>query len=404
MPATEDAAPAQRRSVLADLSVSAVVAGFVTVLVGFTSSAVIVFQAAQALGAGPREIGSWMWALGLGMGLTSIGLSLRFRTPVATAWSTPGAALLVTSVSGLAMSDAVGAFMVSAALIVLFGATGWFERAISRIPVPLASAMLAGVLVRFGMDTYVAMNTQFVLVFAMFAAYLAGRRLWPRYAVPGVLVVGVALAALQGQLQLAQVSLAWAEPVFIAPTFSWTALIGVAIPLFAVTMASQNVPGVAVMRASGYDTPVSPLITWTGIATFVLAPFGAYALNLAAITAAICMGREAHEDSARRYTAAVCAGAFYVVLGLFGATIGALLAAFPRELVLGLAGLALINTIGAGLAAATRDEAQREAALITFLVTASGASLFGIGLAFWGLMGGVGALLILTAKKRHAPA
>ena len=401
MPATEDAAPAQRRSVLADLSVSAVVAGFVTVLVGFTSSAVIVFQAAQALGAGPREIGSWMWALGLGMGLTSIGLSLRYRTPVATAWSTPGAALLVTSVSGLGMSDAVGAFMVSAALIVLFGATGWFERAISRIPVPLASAMLAGVLVRFGMDTWIAMKTQFVLVFAMFAAYLIGRRLWPRYAVPGMLLLGVALAALQGQLHLADVKLEWAEPAFIAPTFSWTALVGVAIPLFAVTMASQNVPGVAVMRASGYDTPVSPLVTWTGIATFVLAPFGAYALNLAAITAAICMGREAHEDSVRRYTAAVCAGVFYVVLGLFGATIGALLAAFPRELVLGLAGLALINTIGAGLAAATRDEAQREAALITFLITASGATLFGIGSAFWGLVGGVGALLILTTKKRR---
>lgn len=398
MPVTETAAP-QRRHVFADLSISAVIAGFVTVLVGFTSSAVIVFQAAQALGAGPREIGSWMWALGLGMGLTCIGLSLRYRQPVVTAWSTPGAALLVTSVAGLGMSDAVGAFMVSAALIVLFGVTGWFERAISRIPVPLASAMLAGVLVRFGMDTYTAMKAQFVLVFAMFAVYLIGRRLWPRYAVPGVLALGIAVAALQDQLHLAQVQLQWAEPVFTAPTFSWAALIGVAIPLFAVTMASQNVPGVAVMRASGYDTPVSPLVTWTGIATFVLAPFGAYALNLAAITAAICMGREAHEDSTRRYAAAVAAGAFYVVLGLFGATIGALLAAFPKELVLALAGLALINTIGGGLAAATRDETQREAALITFLITASGASLFGVGSAFWGLVGGAAALVVLTWGK-----
>jgi len=400
MPGTDTAAaPARRRSLFADLSVSAVIAGFVTVLVGFTSSAVIVFQAAQALGADARVIGSWMWALGLGMGLTCIGLSLRYRKPVVTAWSTPGAALLVTSVAGLSMSDAVGAFMVSAALIALFGATGWFERAISRIPVPLASAMLAGVLVRFGMDTYTAMKAQFVLVFAMFAVYLIGRRFWPRYAVPGVLALGVAVAALQGQLHLGGVKLEWAEPVFVAPTFSWAALIGVAIPLFAVTMASQNVPGVAVMRASGYDTPVSPLITWTGIATFVLAPFGGYALNLAAITAAICMGREAHEDSARRYTAAVSAGTFYVVLGLFGATVGALMAAFPKELVLALAGLALINTIGGGLAAATRDESQREAALITFLITASGASLFGIGSAFWGLVGGALALVALSWRK-----
>jgi len=400
MPGTDAAAaPAPRRSLFADLSVSAVIAGFVTVLVGFTSSAVIVFQAAQALGADARVIGSWMWALGLGMGLTCIGLSLRFRKPVVTAWSTPGAALLVTSVAGLSMSDAVGAFMVSAALIVLCGATGWFERTISRIPIPLASAMLAGVLVRFGMDTYTAMKAQFVLVFAMFAVYLIGRRLWPRYAVPGVLALGIAVAALQGQLHLGAVQLEWAKPVFVAPTFSWAALIGVAIPLFAVTMASQNVPGVAVMRASGYDTPVSPLITWTGLATFVLAPFGGYALNLAAITAAICMGPEAHEDSARRYTAAVSAGAFYVVLGLFGATVAALLAAFPKELVLALAGLALINTIGGGLAAATRDESQREAALITFLITASGASLFGIGSAFWGLVGGVLALAALSWKK-----
>ncbi|MCL4792487.1 MAG: benzoate/H(+) symporter BenE family transporter, partial [Gammaproteobacteria bacterium] len=248
------------------------------------------------------------------------------------------------------------------------------------------------------MDAFTAMHAQFVLVFAMFAVYLVGRRFWPRHAVPGVLALGVAVAALQGQLHLADVRLELAQPAFVMPTFSWAAVIGVAIPLFAVTMASQNVPGVAVMRAFGYDTPVSPLITWTGLATLLLAPFGAYALNLAAITAAICMGREAHEDSAHRYTAAVSAGAFYVVLGLFGATIGALLAAFPKELVLALAGLALINTIGGGLAAATRDESQREAALVTFLITASGTSLFGIGSAFWGLVGGVLALLVLSRR------
>ncbi len=396
------ATSAGSRSFWRDVSISALIAGFVTVLVGFTSSAVIVFQAAQALGAGPREIGSWMFALSLGMGLTCIGLSLRFRTPVATAWSTPGAALLVTSVAGLGMAEAVGAFMISAALIVLFGATGWFERAMSRIPVPLASAMLAGVLVRFGLETYVAMKAQFPLVLAMFVVYLLGRRWWPRYAVPGVLAVGIAIAAAQGQLHLAQVQLQWADPVFIAPTFSWAAFIGVAIPLFVVTLASQNVPVAAVMRACGYQKPISPLVTWTGVATFVLAPFGCYALNLAAITAAICMGPEAHEDSAKRYTAAVAAGAFYVLLALISATIGALLAAFPKELVLALAGLALINTIGGGLAAATRDESQRESALITFLITASGASLFGVGSAFWGLVGGVSALLALTWGKRPA--
>ncbi|WP_242360020.1 MULTISPECIES: benzoate/H(+) symporter BenE family transporter [Anaeromyxobacter] len=381
---------------LRDLSASAVVAGFVTVLVGYTSSAVIVFQAARACGAGPAEIASWMWALGLGMGLTCIGLSLRYRVPVVTAWSTPGAALLATSAAGLPMSAAVGAFLVCGALLLLFGVTGWFERGMSRIPMPIAAGMLAGVLLRFGMDTFVAMRTQLGLALAMVAAYLVGRRLWPRYAVVGVLAVGVAVAAALGLLGLSGVHLELTRPVLTAPTFSTSALVGVAIPLFVVTMASQNVTGVAVMRAAGYgDTPVSPLIGWTGATTVLLAPFGGYTFNLAAITAALCMGHEAHPDKDRRYVAAVAAGGFYLLTGLFGATVGAVFAAFPKELVMAVAGLALVNTIGAGLAAAVRDESDREPALLTFLVTASGVSLFGIGSAFWGLVAGVIALLAL---------
>jgi benzoate membrane transport protein len=382
-----------------DLSTSAIVAGFVTVLVGYTSSAVIVLEAARACGAGPAEIASWMFALGVGMGVTCIGLSLRYRVPVVTAWSTPGAALLATSAAGLPMSAAVGAFLASGALMVLFGATGWFERGMSRIPVPIASGMLAGVLLRFGLDAFVATRTQLGLSLCMLGVYLVGRRLWPRYAVVGVLAVGTAIAGAQGLLRLEGVRLELARPVLVAPTFGVRALVGVAIPLFVVTMASQNVPGVAVMQASGYrKTPVSPLVTWTGLATLALAPFGGYALNLAAITAAICMGREAHEDPARRYVAAVAAGAFYLLLGLFAATVGALLAAFPRELVWTVAGLALLNTIGNGLAIALRDEDQREPATITFLVTASGVALLGVGSAFWGLVAGVVALLVLRRR------
>jgi benzoate membrane transport protein len=362
---------------------------------------VIVFQAARACGAGPAEVASWMWALGIGMGLTCIGLSLRYRTPVVTAWSTPGAALIATSAVGLPMSAAIGAFLVSGALMVLFGATRWFERGMSRIPVPLASGMLAGVLLRFGLDAFVAMKTQRGLALAMFAAYLVGRRLWPRYAIVVVLALGTAIAAALGLLNLQDVRLELARPVFTTPSFTLGAVVGLAIPLFVVTMASQNVPGVAVMRASGYgETPISPLITWTGLATLVLAPFGGYAFNLAAITAALCMGREAHEDPARRYLAAAAAGAFYLVLGLFGATVGALFAAFPRELVMVVAGLALVGTIASGLTAALRDEAQREPALITFLVTASGVTLLGVGSAFWGLVAGLATLLVL----RRGPA
>lgn len=383
------------RHLLKDLSLSAIAAGFVTVLVGFASSAVIVFQAAQSLGATPEEISSWMWALGLGMGLTCIGLSLRYRMPVVTAWSTPGAAMLIGSVAGLPLSDAIGAFLMSALLIAASGFSGFFERMISRIPVSLASGMLAGVLLRFGIDAFAAMETQLGMVLTMFAVYLLARRLLPRYAVILTLLVGIAFAAGLGLLRVDGLSLQLAKPVFTTPTFSLAAIVGIALPLFIVTMASQNVPGVAVIRASGYAIPISPVVGWTGLVNLLLAPFGAFALNLAAITAAICMGREAHEDTARRYVAAIAAGVFYVVVGLFGATVAALFAAFPKELILAIAGIALLGTIGNSLAAALRDEADREPALVTFLVTASGLSLAGIGSAFWGLLAGVVTLLVL---------
>lgn len=383
------------RHLLKDLSLSAIAAGFVTVLVGFASSAVIVFQAAQSLGASPEEISSWMWALGLGMGLTCIGLSLRYRMPVVTAWSTPGAAMLIGSVAGLPLSDAIGAFLMSALLIAASGFSGFFERMISRIPVSLASGMLAGVLLRFGIDAFAAMKTQLGMVLTMFAVYLLARRLLPRYAVILTLLVGIAFAAGLGLLRVDGLSLQLAKPVFTTPTFSLAAIVGIALPLFIVTMASQNVPGVAVIRASGYAIPISPVVGWTGLVNLLLAPFGAFALNLAAITAAICMGREAHEDAARRYVAAIAAGVFYVVVGLFGATVAALFAAFPKELILAIAGIALLGTIGNSLAAALRDEAEREPALVTFLVTASGLSLAGIGSAFWGLLAGVVTLLVL---------
>lgn len=386
------------RHLLKDLSLSAIAAGFVTVLVGFASSAVIVFQAAQSLGASPAEISSWMWALGLGMGLTCIGLSLRYRMPVVTAWSTPGAAMLISSAAALPLSDAIGAFLLSALLIAVCGFSGFFERMISRIPVSLASGMLAGVLLRFGIDAFAAMKTQLGMVLTMFAVYLLARRLLPRYAVILTLLVGIAFAAGLGLLHVDGLSLQLATPIFIAPTFSFAAVVGIALPLFIVTMASQNVPGVAVIRASGYPIPISPAVGWTGVANLLLAPFGAFALNLAAITATICMGREAHEDASRRYVAAIAAGVFYVVVGLFGATVAALFAAFPKELILAIAGIALLGTIGNSLAAALREEGDREPALVTFLVTASGLSLGGIGAAFWGLVAGVVTLLVLRRR------
>ncbi|MBD1852507.1 benzoate/H(+) symporter BenE family transporter [Leptolyngbya sp. FACHB-711] len=387
------------KSFFNDLSFSAIVAGFVTVLVGFTSSAVIVFQAAQTLGASEAEIGSWMLALGLGMGITSIGLSLRYKVPIATAWSTPGAAMLTTAAAGIPMAEAVGAFLISAVLMTLCGFSGWFERAMNRIPVSIASGMLAGILLRFGLEIFTVMQTRFLMSFAMFCAYLLARRLLPRYAVIVALLVGTAIASLQGLMHFETIQLQFGQPIFTSPQWSIAALVGVALPLFVITMASQNVPGVAVIRASGYQVPISPLIGWTGAATLVLAPFGGYAINLAAISAAICLGREAHEDSSKRYIAAVAAGVFYALIGLLGGTVSAVFAAFPKELVLAIAGLALLGTIGNSLAVALTNEKHREPALITFLVTASGISLLGVSSAFWGLAAGGLAIVILQAKR-----
>ena len=378
-----------------DFSLSAVVAGFVAVLVGFTSSVVIVFQGAAALGATPGQTASWIWALGLGMGLTSLGLSLHYRQPVLTAWSTPGAALLVTAGAGVNMAEAVGAFMVCALLITVAGASGVFERAMNRIPQALASALLAGVLARFAFDAFAAAQADLALVVAMFVAYLLGRRAWPRYAVPGVLLAGVMMALARGQTDFAAVPWQLATPVFTLPDFSLAATIGIALPLFVVTMASQNLPGVAAQRAAGYATPVSPVITTTGLATLVLAPFGAFSLGLAAITAAICQGREAHADPARRWVASAAAGVFYIVTGLLAGAVVGMIAALPKVLVLALAGLALLGTIGAGLAAAMKDDAQREPALITFVVSASGLTLWGVGPAFWGVLAGALAWAVL---------
>ena len=393
------------RSLLRDFSLSAATAGFVAVLVGFTSSVAIVFQAATALGATQAQLTSWMWALGLGMGLTSLLPAWWLRQPVMVAWSTPGAAVLAAGAVGAAgsggfnMAQATGAFIFCGALILLSGATGWFERVMNRLPVALAAALLAGVLARFGLQAFTAAGSEFGLVATMLVTYLLGRRLAPRYAVMAVLVVGVLWCVAAGQMRMESVSWSLAVPVFTMPVFDLAAIISLGVPLFIVTMASQNLPGVAAIRAAGYDMPISKIISLTGIATLVLAPFGAFALNLSAITAAICMGPEAHEDPKRRYVAAMTSGLLYTLLGLFGGAIAGLLIAFPKAFISAIAGLALLGTIGAGLATALKDEADREAALITFLVTLSGVSILGVGSAFWGVVAGVLALVVQRAWK-----
>ena len=384
-----------------DFSLSALTAGFVAVLVGFTSSVAIVFEAAQAFKATPEQLTSWMWALGLGMGLCSLIPSVWLRKPVMVAWSTPGAAVLATAglAGGFSMNEAVGAFMVCAALITLFGVTGWFERVMNRIPVAIASALLAGVLARFGLQAFMAAQTALPLVVLMLLSYLLLKRRSPRYAIPITLLFAIIYVAINGLFLPARVIFELAKPVFIMPVFTWSAIVSLALPLFIVTMASQNLPGVAAIKAAGYDMPLSKIITMTGLATLVLAPFGAFALNLSAITAAICMGKEAHPDPAKRYTAAVSCGAIYIVIGLLGGAFIGVLMSFPKELIAAIAGLALLGTIGSGLAVAVQDESHREAAIITFLVTLSGVAIAGVGSAFWGVVAGAVALFVQQYGK-----
>ena len=398
-----------------DWSLSAFSAGFVALLVGFTSSIAIVFQAAQAFGATPAVMASWMWAIGLGMGLCTLVPSIYLRKPVMVAWSTPGAAVLASAglAGGFSMNDAVGAFMMCAALIVLVGATGWFERLMDRIPSAIASALLAGVLARFGLSAFTAAQTALPLVLLMLVSYLLGKRFLPRYAVPLTLLLAIVFVALNHGFVPTEIQYGLTLPVWVSPAFSASAFVSLALPLFIVTMASQNLPGVAAIKAAGYGDeranggdagiPISATITLTGLCTLALAPFGAFSLNLSAITASICMGPEAHVDPQRRYTAAVSCGGLYMLVGLFGATIIGVLTAFPKELVAAIAGLALLGSIAGGLRVALDRDQDREAAIITFLVTLSGVTLGGVGSAFWGVVAGALALAVQHWHKPSAP-
>ncbi len=387
--------------ILKDFSLSALVAGFVAVLIGFASSVAIVFQAAQAAGADSNTIVSWIMALGFGMGVTCFFLSLWYRSPVITAWSTPGAALLATSLGTISYAEAIGVFVFAGVLTLLTGVSGLFDKVMRLVPLPLACAMLAGVLFKFGLSIFDAMMSDVFLVGIMLVTYLVSKRLIPRYAVLFVLVAGVALVLGRSDGQLmSSIPLEIGSLVWVWPEWNISALIGIGVPLYIVTMTSQNIPGFSVMRSSGYQTPVSPLISWTGFTSIFLAPLGGFAFNLAAITAAICSGDECHKDPKRRYIAGLSAGIFYLLAGLAGTSVVALFSIFPATMIAALAGIALLGTIGMNLKNAMADDSNREASLVTFLVTVSGVSFGGIASAFWGVLFGVICLLVSNIKLK----
>ncbi|MEL6004834.1 benzoate/H(+) symporter BenE family transporter [Citrobacter portucalensis] len=377
-----------------------VLSGFVAVLVGYASSAAIIWQAALAAGATTGQIAGWMTALGLAMGVSTLALTLWYRAPVLTAWSTPGAALLVTGLQGVSIQDAIGVFIVANALIVLCGITGLFARLMKIIPHSLASAMLAGILLRFGLQAFNSLNSELILCGSMLLAWLVLKVIAPRYAVIAAMLVGIAIALVKGDIVTDSVNLSPVLPAFIAPHFSLAHCISIALPLFLVTMASQNAPGIATMKASGYSLPVSPLIVFTGLLALLFSPFGVYSICIAAITAAICQSPEAHPDANRRWLAAAAAGVFYILAGVFGGSVTGLMAALPVSWIQMLAGLALLGTISGSLYQALHNEAERDAAIVTFLVTASGLTVFGVGSAFWGLVVGGICYSVLTLFRR----
>lgn len=388
------------QKLLQDFSIPAVFAGFITFLIGISVSAVLVIQAAQLLGANPEQITSWFWALGLGIGLSGLILSWKFKYPVATSWSTAALALIIATASGYSLYEAIGAFLVSGLLTATLGFLGIFEKIISYIPQSLTSAMLAGVLLKFGIALFASMQNDWAFILSLLTVYIVTKRLWARYCIVITVIAGIIICPFFMEFHVPTLQWGLAKPVWMTPEFTWSAILGLALPLFVINMASQYLPGIAMIKSYGYKPHVNQLIGWTGTAQTLLAPFGCYTVNIAAISAAVSLDDQVHPDPAKRYIAGMSCGFFYILMGLFAATLTSLLMSFPQLFIVALAGIALFGTISHNIAIAFHEVKDREAALLTFLFSASGVQFFGIGSAFWGLLFGFAVSFILNFKLK----
>lgn len=377
-----------------------VVAGLISVIVNYGGTFILVFQAAKVAGLSPELTASWVWSISIGVGVTGVFLSWVAREPIITAWSTPAAAFLVVALATTPYAEAVGAYLISAAAFVVLGLSGYFERLVRIIPPGVAAGLLAGILLQFGIGAFGGMSVDPALAGILIAAYVVFKRFTARYAVVGILILGLAFLMIQGRVNLSGLQLEFAVPVFTMPVFSLSALLSVALPLFLITLTGQYMPGMLVLRNDGFKTSANPIVTVTGLGSLLMAPFGSHAFNIAAITAAICTGREAHEEPSRRWIAGIAAGVFYIFVGVFGVTLAALFMALPATFITTLAGLALLGTIGGSLANALADAKSREAALITFLAAAANIKMLDIGGAFWGLLIGLTAYAVLNGRLR----
>lgn len=382
-----------------DWSISATVAGFLAVLISYSGPLIIFFQAAQQAQVPAAMMASWIWGVSIGAAIAGIYLSIKFKIPVITAWSAPGTALLVTLFPSITLNEAIGAYITSAVVIFLIGVTGYFDKLLRFIPQNIAAAMMAGILFQFGIGLFSATNTMPIIVFGMLLVFLIAKRFTPRYVMIWVLALGVALSLFLGEINPVAVDFSLTVPQFIAPEWTWSSTLNLALPLILVSLTGQFLPGMAIMKLNGYDMPAKPIISVTSIASIFVACVGGITIVLASITAALCLGKDAHELKDKRYIAGVANGLFYILGGLFAGSIVMLFSLLPKELVAALAGLALLGAIGSNMSMAIQSEANRDSALITFLATASGMSFLGISSVFWGICIGITAHLILT--KRH---
>jgi benzoate membrane transport protein len=376
-----------------------VIAGLISVIVNYGGTFILVFQAARVADLSPALTASWVWSVSVGVGASGLVLSWRYRAPVITAWSTPAAAFLVTALATTPYAEAIGAYMISAVAFLILGLSGCFERLIRLIPPAIAAGLLAGILLQFGIAAFGGVNADPVLVVTLIVAFVVFKRLSARYAVIGILATGLILLLIQGRVDLSGLQFTPAMPVFTMPAFTLNAALSVALPLFLITLTGQYMPGMLVLRNAGFTVSANPIVTVTGLGSLIMAPFGSHAFNIAAITAAIATGPEAHEDPSKRWIAGIAAGCFYILVGVFGVTLAAVFMALPAAFITTLAGLALLGAIGGSLATAMADTHTREAALITFLAAAANITLLGIGGAFWGLIIGITAALVLNGPR-----
>ncbi|MBN6523449.1 benzoate/H(+) symporter BenE family transporter [Acinetobacter pittii] len=385
-----------------DWSISATVAGFLAVLISYSGPLIIFFQAAQRAHVSTDMMVSWIWGISIGAAVSGIYLSIKYKTPVITAWSAPGTALLVTLFPNVSLNEAVAAYITSAIVIFLIGVTGYFDKLLKWIPQDVAAGMMAGILFQFGIGLFTASDSMPFIVFSMLIVFLIAKRVMPRYTMIWVLAAGVLLSLILGKMNPVDVSFNLAIPQWISPEWTWNSTLNLAIPLILVSLTGQFLPGMAIMKLSGYDTPAKPIITVTSIASLAVACVGGITIVLASITAALCMGKDAHELKEKRYIAGIANGIFYILGGLFAGSIVMLFSLLPKELVAALAGLALLGAIATNISVAMKNDHQRDAALITFLATASGMHFLGLSSVFWGICIGVIAHFILTPRSTPA--